>query len=480
MKAAGEIEKHGHFSAEIQAAVKAELDTMLVAPVFAQSSRCKRFLSHVVLETLSGNAHQLKERTIGVTVFSRANDYDTGDDSIVRVTANEVRKRIGQYYAESHLPHAIQIELPRGSYVPEFTFHPTTLAARHDRSHTHTHAHGEGRSSPAEEHLVPATHAADDAPEHVAHAHNAHADATHAPVAHEATAHTAPFEAASHEAPRHDVDVTGSIPQHAHAGSTHRRFMSLLIVVVLLGGAVAVWGWNIRGRRPAPDVWDAFVHANGPVLVCLGAHDPLDGVNPSPFDKEKFSTNVLGRQIIPLDDAAVISSIASLMGKKGIPFRVLGADQASLTDLRRQPVVLIGALDNKWTLRLLQGLPYRIEEKYPGGPDTDPIASIVDAQQPAGASWTVDFRVPMNTWKNDYAVVSRIDDSETGLTAFIEAGLGNNGSLAAAEFITSGAFAARVAGDPACAQKPNSEAVIETEMIDDKAGPPRTVRFVCW
>ena len=115
------------FNPEIQTAIKAELESILRAPIFAQSGRCKRFLSHVVLETLLGNAGELKERTIGISVFNRANDYETGDDSIVRVTANEVRKRLGQFYGESQDGHSIQIELPRGSYVPEFRIQPSRI-----------------------------------------------------------------------------------------------------------------------------------------------------------------------------------------------------------------------------------------------------------------------------------------------------------------------------------------------------------------
>src|SRR5580692_1700731 len=118
------------FSVEIQTAVRSELDMMLTAPIFAQSNRCKSFLSYVVLQTLSGNAGHLKERTIGISVFDRANDYATGEDSIVRVTANEVRKRIGQFYRESPIAHPIQIELPRGAYVPEFRIRPALSGDR--------------------------------------------------------------------------------------------------------------------------------------------------------------------------------------------------------------------------------------------------------------------------------------------------------------------------------------------------------------
>src|SRR5438270_5077491 len=116
------------FGAELQAAIRAELERMLLTPIFVQSGRCKRFLTYIVEQTLEGHAGQLKERTIGINVFERANDYDTGDDSIVRVTANEVRKRIGQFYQESPQAHLVQIDLPRGSYVPEFRIQPARQA----------------------------------------------------------------------------------------------------------------------------------------------------------------------------------------------------------------------------------------------------------------------------------------------------------------------------------------------------------------
>lgn len=143
----------GNFGVEIQAAVRAELEMMLKAPYFAQSHRCKDFLSYVVLQALSGNANRLKERTIGISVFGRATDYDTGDDSIVRVTANDVRKRIDQFYRESRVAHTMQIELPKGAYVPEFRIQPLQrgkeieLDGTPDFSHQATAESEAGRAS---------------------------------------------------------------------------------------------------------------------------------------------------------------------------------------------------------------------------------------------------------------------------------------------------------------------------------------------
>jgi hypothetical protein len=75
-----------------------ELERILESPPFRTSSRSKQFLSYVVLNTLNGHVENLKERTIGVEVFQRDPDYATGDDSVVRVNAGEVRRRLEQYY----------------------------------------------------------------------------------------------------------------------------------------------------------------------------------------------------------------------------------------------------------------------------------------------------------------------------------------------------------------------------------------------
>ena len=62
----------------------------------------------------------LKERTIGIEVFGRSTSYDPSDDATVRVKAGEVRKRLGLYYSSQGAQNPLRIELPSGTYVPEF------------------------------------------------------------------------------------------------------------------------------------------------------------------------------------------------------------------------------------------------------------------------------------------------------------------------------------------------------------------------
>lgn len=101
-------------------AVRDELGRVLASSEFAQSESLKRFLQHAVETTLDGRADELKETILGATVFERGNDYDPRLDPIVRVQATRLRSKLRDYYQAQGTPDAIVIELPKGTYVPEF------------------------------------------------------------------------------------------------------------------------------------------------------------------------------------------------------------------------------------------------------------------------------------------------------------------------------------------------------------------------
>jgi hypothetical protein len=100
--------------------VRAELDRVLASHEFRTSKRSQEFLRYVVGHTLAGQGDLLKERTIGMEVFGRPASYDPSDDATVRVKAGEVRKRLGLYYSDEGAHDPVRIELPSGTYVPEF------------------------------------------------------------------------------------------------------------------------------------------------------------------------------------------------------------------------------------------------------------------------------------------------------------------------------------------------------------------------
>jgi hypothetical protein len=88
-------------------------------PAFRGSHRSARFLTYVVEHAISGNSDSLKERAIGIELFGRSPEYDTGADAVVRVTASDVRRRLLQHYSVSGPGSSFRISLPPGSYVPE-------------------------------------------------------------------------------------------------------------------------------------------------------------------------------------------------------------------------------------------------------------------------------------------------------------------------------------------------------------------------
>jgi hypothetical protein len=104
--------------------VRFELQRILASPLFQGSKRCHDFLQYIVSRTLNGELEGLTERFLGAELFGRAIDYDTKSDSIVRVRANDVRRRLTEYYADQHSIPKVVIALGAGSYVPEFHWHP--------------------------------------------------------------------------------------------------------------------------------------------------------------------------------------------------------------------------------------------------------------------------------------------------------------------------------------------------------------------
>jgi Malectin domain len=106
-----------------QLVVGAELTRLLDSPTFRNSKRCREFLEYTVQHTITGPSGTLKERSIGVELFHLPPDFDTGQHTIVRVTANEVRKKLARHYlSENGSPHPVRIDLPPGSYSAEFTW----------------------------------------------------------------------------------------------------------------------------------------------------------------------------------------------------------------------------------------------------------------------------------------------------------------------------------------------------------------------
>lgn len=112
--------EHGAAAAIPVDQVHAELSRILESETFARSERLRRFLRLAVETTLQGRAGELKEYLFGVQVFDKGDSFDPRVDTIVRVEARRLRRKLDEYYRSEGRNDPLWIVLPKGTYVPTF------------------------------------------------------------------------------------------------------------------------------------------------------------------------------------------------------------------------------------------------------------------------------------------------------------------------------------------------------------------------
>jgi len=432
-------------------AVLAQLDLLLVHPLFFQSKRYPALLRFVVEQTLEGNADQVKERSVGMEVFGRPPGYDANADPVVRVTAGEIRKRLAQYYYDPAHSHEIRIELPTGSYVPVFqrTVEPP---------------------DPPSAYLAPLD-----------------------PTLNSAES--------SQAVPLQPVDSPSANPSPAPSRdsvvhhSAHPVLTLLLVfVTLLLGLAGGYWLHQYRrSKLPVPipadqavdDFWRPLTSGPATVTFCLGepARDSSGDTDPAQTIKhpklaEPLYFRLRQSGLFALADVTTLTRMTDVLERQKKSFRVSAASEASFAQLREGPAVLIGAFDNLWTMRLTRDLRF-------GFDSIDGNAFILDRKQDARngtkTQWFTAWDLPYEKLARDYAIVARYRDSLTGQPVVIAAGISEEGTEAAGELISNPAYLDALLRDaPANWRNMNVEAVIETQVIDGHSGPPRVRAVEYW
>jgi|SRR5579863_517092 len=414
------------------AAVREQLEKLLAHPLFSNSKRYPALLAYTVDQTLRGNAAELKERSIGIEVFSRSPAYDANADPVVRITAGEVRKRLVQYYYDSAHDGELIIELPIGSYVPVFHL-------------------PEAQSIPLA--LISAE-----------------------PISPEPIRIGAPdllTESFPKAAPRRHIP--GWLP------------WLLLPVAIVAAGAVGLRiGKQIHDIPPPPSLierfWAPITAGNTTATYCLGEpakNLDVSSINsfdapiaPSKPEPLYFRLHLSGH--LSLADVITLTRTAAALETQHKAFRVLPASEASFSQLREGPIVLIGAFDNIWTLRVTQKLRFGFDSK-------DGVALIVDRKNNEQTTWATAWDLPYQKLSRDYAIVARIHDNTTGQPVIIAAGISEEGTEAAGEILYKPAYLDTLLKNaPPNWEQMNMEAVIETQVIEGHPGPPQVQAVEFW
>ncbi len=371
--------------------------------------------------TIAGDVEKLRERQLGMALFSRLPGYDTSSDPIVRMAASEIRKRLAQFYDVAGENVQVRISLPPGSYLVEFRFPELTVPAVGLLSEDHE------------------------------------------PVLQETEV----------IAPPHRDTPEPSAPIAAAPQRSWRIRPAVLLWTVgflLLCGFLGYRQWN---RPNLPALWrEGLEGAGGQVILVVGqvpTHEVPQGTDAdSPLLTDIFRAN----RFISMEAASSSITICSMLSRANLNCLLKPAASVDLSNVQKRPAIFVGAYNNPWTLRIAAPLPYRF------GPLS--CKCIVEAKS-AQAVGEVDFSISRNKILTDYSILVRFHSEITDGPAWVIAGVGPMSTEAAAEFASSAKSSQELlALAPKGWNGGNVEAVLATDVVNGIPGHTRIMRTAFW
>jgi hypothetical protein len=262
-----------------------------------------------------------------------------------------------------------------------------------------------------------------------------------------------------------------------------------IVVIFVLG---ARYWKQFEKQKPAlekpksalEEVWSPLLTSSKPILFCMGGrelfapHDsPLTQLQSVADDDSLLHALADKNDFVPFSDVQVLSSFVSLAGAQGHAFRVQNFRTTVSSQLREGPVVLIGALNNDWTLNRTSTLRFHLVG--PEGPDK--VYWIADTQHPDSRAWQISLLAPRSNVVKDYAIAARFTDEATGQVVLVAAGISGSGTRAAGEFLTDQEDLKQLA-DSAGADwsKKNFEVVLSSQLVNGIQGKPKVEAKTFW
>ncbi|NYF80586.1 hypothetical protein [Granulicella arctica] len=418
------------------------LRLILESSLFRASKRGSQFLHFVVQYRLQNHPEPLKERTIGAALFNRPVDYSTGDDSVVRAQAREVRRRLEKYYLACPSDSPVRINLPVGSYSSEFRW----------------------AVPPRNEIVFPPS--------------------TSRPVS------SSP------------IDPPVSRPPTIFSGmASNRRKLLLGAVTVATIFLAVLLGLKFYRTTVADSVisqfWSPAFASSKPLLICLPKpifYRPSLEVykrtakSPGEFDRE-LDRMTHPPHLQPDDfirwgdmvefydygvskgDVEATIRLSNFLSHQGKDSEVRIGNGYSSEDLRNSPAVVVGAFSNPLTIQLASGLHFSFVD--------DDKGTRIQEPGPTGRSWSSKHG-PVG---EDYGLVTRLVDSGTGQFVVLVAGVEASGSDAAADLIVHPDGLEKALRNLSMSKdwpKKNIQILVSTTVKDDVAGPPRVVAVYAW
>ncbi len=266
------------------------------------------------------------------------------------------------------------------------------------------------------------------------------------------------------------------------------RWAVVATVVAVIGGVAAFWQIR-RSPSPVEQFWAPLLKQSEPIVLCVGQDHPYrltpewdrwfeeaGGSQPSGASIPATEVTPMWDRYIGINDAQAATRFASLFSAFGKNVELRGGRNTTLADLRRRPVVLIGAFNNDWTLSLTGELRFYF--------DSEPARKldlVRDREHPDQQSWAVRSDLQASQIPMDYAIVTRVFNRTTEQAVVVAAGIKGAGTAAAAEFLTNPAYLAKaLESAPPDWSRKNVQFVLAARMFSGSAGPATVIATQYW
>lgn len=286
---------------------------------------------------------------------------------------------------------------------------------------------------------------------------------------------TEPASAVVHTPAVHTHDSS----RHGPTPRTHRTGWLLLASVILVVVASGVtWFWRSTHPSSFNVFWAPVLETPEPVLFCIADQNQYSFITlrdaAEPTKQVVLKDNL---SAVVIDDLDTIVRVAATLRAHGKQYQLKGEESTTLSDLRNGPTIFIGAFDNAWTLRLTKSLRYH----FANNADMTQFR-IIDGNDSSDPGWVVDRTQQMATNNyQDFSIVARFTDTNTGKPTIIVAGIGRGGTIAAGEFLTDPDDLAQLRrAIQSAGNKKNLEIVLSTQIIDGQPGTPKMEASYFW
>src|SRR5262245_21862836 len=106
-----------------------QIQRLVSSKTFKTSEVHRNLLTYLAEKSLSGDAQNLKEYTVGLDVFGKPSTYDLRQESVVRMHVGRLRQKLTEYYRTEGADDQIVIDLPKGGFALTFATRPPAVEA---------------------------------------------------------------------------------------------------------------------------------------------------------------------------------------------------------------------------------------------------------------------------------------------------------------------------------------------------------------